>query len=151
MSSREICDFWAFNARMDELHAAMLLVTLTQLPAWTERRRQLAFRYNSALKPYVIVPEERPDEFCVYQTYMIQADRRDALQEHLRCDGIEALTHYRVPLHLQPAASTLGYHENSLPVAEALSRRILSLPLYPTMTEAQQDLVVRSIERFYVG
>jgi dTDP-4-amino-4,6-dideoxygalactose transaminase len=149
MSSREICDFWAYNARMDELHAALLLVNLTQLQSWTERRRELAFRYNEALKPYVVVPEEAPDQYCVYQTYMIQAERRDALQEHLRAAGIEALTHYRVPLHLQPAASHLGYHENSFPVAERLCRTILSLPLYPTLTEAQQDHVVQSIARFY--
>lgn len=149
MSSREICDFWAYNGRMDELHAALLLVNLTQLPAWTERRRELAFRYNRSLNPYVRVPEEASGEYCVYQTYMIQAERRDALQEHLRIDGIEALTHYRMPLHLQPAARELGYGENSFPVAERLSRSILSLPLYPTMTHAQQDLVVQSIARFY--
>jgi dTDP-4-amino-4,6-dideoxygalactose transaminase len=149
MSSREICDFWAYNGRMDEIHAAMLLVNLRQLPAWTERRRELAFRYNRALKPYVQVPDEGPGEYCVYQTYMIRAERRDELQEHLRLDGIEALTHYRVPLHLQPAARDLGYGEHSFPVAEKLSRSILSLPLYPTMTEGQQDLVVASIARFY--
>jgi len=149
MSNRETCEFWAYNARMDELQAAMLLVNLSQLRSWTERRRQLAFRYNEKLKPFVCVPEEAPGEYCVYQTYMIQADRRDALQEHLRSNGIEALTHYRLPLHLQPAATNLGYGENSFPVAERLCRRILSLPLYPTLTEAQQDYVVQSIGRFY--
>jgi UDP-2-acetamido-2-deoxy-ribo-hexuluronate aminotransferase len=67
----------------------------------------------------------------------------------LRRDGIEALTHYRVPLHLQPAASDLGYRESSFPVAERLCRTILSLPLHPTLTNAQQDHVVESIARFY--
>lgn len=149
MSDRETCEFWAHNARMDELHAAMLLVNFTQLRSWIERRRELAFRYNERLKPYVAVPEEGPGEYCVYQTYMIQADRRDALQSHLRQDGIEALTHYRVPLHLQPAARDLKYHDGSFPVAERCCESILSLPLYPTLTEAQQDYVVDSISRFY--
>ena|SRR5437867_653522 len=149
MSSREICDFWAYNCRMDELHAAMLLVNLKQLPVWTERRRELAFRYNDALRPYVRVPEEAPGEYCVYQTYMIQTQRRDELEGYLLANGVEALTHYRVPLHLQPAAGELGYAETSLPVAERLCREILSLPLYPAMTEAQQDYVIGLIARFY--
>jgi dTDP-4-amino-4,6-dideoxygalactose transaminase len=151
MPNRDTCDFWAHNARMDELHAAMLLVNLTQLRGWTERRRELAFQYNEKLKPYVTVPEEAAGQYCVYQTYMIQAERRDALQDHLREKGIEALTHYRVPLHLQPAARALGYGENVFPVTERLCRTILSLPLYPTMTEAQQDYVVDSVARFYEG
>lgn len=151
LRDRETCDYWSPNSRLDELHAAMLRVQLRQLPAWTAARRRLAFRYNELLRPYVEVPDEAPGEFHVYQTYMIQADRRDQLRQFLVANGVEALVHYAVPIHRQPAARALGYRAVDFPVAEGVVGRILSLPLYPALTEAQQDLVVALIRRFYSG
>jgi len=149
MPNRETCSFWSYNSRLDEIHAAMMLVHLEHLERWTEKRRQLAFRYNEALKPYVDVPEEGTGEYCVYQTYMIQAERCDELQSYLRENGVEALTHYRTPLHLQPAAEYLGYNADSFPVTKEIVVKILSLPLFPTMSEAQQDMVIELISKFY--
>jgi len=149
MSNRETCSFWSYNSRLDSIHAAMMLVHLEHLERWTEKRRKLAFRYNEALNPYVGVPEEGTGEYCVYQTYMIQAERCDELQSYLRENGVEALTHYRTPLHLQPGAEYLGYNVDSFPVTKAVVAKILSLPLFPTMTEAQQDMVVDLISKFY--
>jgi dTDP-4-amino-4,6-dideoxygalactose transaminase len=148
MSHRDTCDFWSDNSRMDELQAALLLVNLRKLHDWTEERRRLAFRYNAALKDVVQVPEEGPGEYHVYQTYMIRAERRDALQEHLRAKGIEALTHYKTLIHLQPAAAALGYRADDFPVAKKLSETILSLPLYPGLTEGQQDHAQACIREF---
>ena len=148
MSNRETCDFWSDNSRMDELHAALLLVNLKELHTWTEERRRLAARYHAALRDLVRVPEEGPDEYHVYQTYMIRTERRDALQEFLRSKGVEALTHYRIPIHLQPAAASLGYRAEDFPVAKKLSETILSLPLYPGLTESQQDYVQQCIREF---
>jgi dTDP-4-amino-4,6-dideoxygalactose transaminase/8-oxo-dGTP pyrophosphatase MutT (NUDIX family) len=151
LRTRDECQFWSVNSRLDELHAAILRIQLLQLPSWTESRRRLAARYNDLLRPSVQVPEEGPGEFCVYQTYMAQADRRgrDALVRWLREQGIEAVVHYPVPLHLQPAARELGYSADDFPVAMQAAGRIVSLPLYPELSQAQQDRVVELIASFY--
>jgi dTDP-4-amino-4,6-dideoxygalactose transaminase len=99
----------------------------------------------------VTVPDEGPGEYCVYQTYMIQADDRDLLQRHLVSNGVEALIHYATPIHMQPAAESLGYGPDDFPVASRIVSRILSLPLYPGLTEPQQDQVVDLVAAFYRG
>jgi dTDP-4-amino-4,6-dideoxygalactose transaminase len=149
LRNRDTCEFWSFNSRLDELHAAMLRVQMRHLDAWTAERRRLAHRYNELLRPHVVVPDEGPGETHVYQTYMIQAERRDALQRHLVDNGVEALVHYAVPIHLQPAARDLGYTERDFPVCKWVVDRILSLPIYPGLAEAQQDRVVSLIAAFY--
>ena len=149
LSNRDQCDFWSFNCRLDEVQAAMLRVQLRLLGRWNEERRRLAFRYNELLSPYVDVPVEGPGEYCVYQTYMVQADRRDELQSYLNENGVQALVHYPTPLHLQPAARNLGYTAQDFPVTMAASARILSLPIYPGLTDAQQDRVADLIVDFY--
>lgn len=149
LRNREQCDYWSGNNRLDELQAALLLVNLGAFEQWTERRRALAERYHQLLSDVVEVPLQGPGEYCVYQTYVIQADHRDELQNHLQAHGVEALIHYRTPLHLQPAAANLGYRAGDFPVAERAAQRILSLPLFPAMTHAQQDRVGELIHQFY--
>ncbi len=149
LSNRECCEFWSGNNRLDEMQAAFLLVHMDALEQWTGQRRALAHRYHNLLSAVVQVPEERPGEYCVYQTYVIQADARDALQTHLQEHGVEALVHYRTPIHLQPAAAQLGYRPGDFPVTERAASRILSLPLFPSMTHAQQDQVADLIHDFY--
>jgi len=147
--NREQCDFWSFNCRLDEMQAAMLRIQLRHLDNWTETRRQLAFRYNEMLRPYVEVPDEGPGEHCVYQTYVIRAERRDELKKYLNENGVEALIHYATPIHLQPAAAGLGYTADDFPRTMSHVARIMSLPLFPTMTHAQQDRVAELISQFY--
>jgi dTDP-4-amino-4,6-dideoxygalactose transaminase len=149
LRNRECCEFWSGNNRMDEMQAALLLVHLGVLEDWTERRRALAHRYHELMSAEVQVPEEGPGEYCVYQTYVIQAGARDDLQRHLQEHGVEALIHYRTPIHLQPAAAQLGYGPGDFPMAERAAERILSLPLFPAMTHAQQDQVADLIHDFY--
>lgn len=149
LANREQCDFWSFNCRLDEIQAAMLRVQLRHLDEWTEARRRLALRYNELLRPYVEVPDEGRGEHCVFQTYVIKADRRDALKRHLNEHGVEALIHYATPIHLQPAAKSLGYTTADFPRTLRHVDRILSLPLYPTLIHAQQDRVVELISAFY--
>ena len=127
----------------------MLRVQLGVLESWSEERRELAFRYNELLKPFVQVPEEGPGEHHVYQTYMILADRRDELQKFLSENGVQALVHYPIPIHMQPAAMNLNYLPEDFPVTLELSKQILSLPLYVGLTHEQQDLVIDLIIRFY--
>lgn len=149
LANRERCDFWSFNSRLDEIHAAMLRVQMRYLDDYTERRRRLALRYNDLLRPYVGVPDEGPGEYCVYQTYVIQAERRADLKRYLNENGVEALVHYETPIHLQPAAHALGYSASDFPVTMRYVSCILSLPLYPSMTHGQQDRVVELIAGFY--
>ncbi len=149
LRDRDTCEHWGFNSRLDEIQAAMLRVQLRGFTSQTEERRRLALRYNDLLHPYVEVPEEGPGERCVYQTYVVQAPRRDELQRHLRKYGIEALVHYPSPIHCQPAALSLGYVADDFPRTMQAAATILSLPLYPGLAQAQQDLVVRTIAEFY--
>ncbi len=149
LANREQCDFWSFNCRLDEMQAAMLRVQLRHLDAWTATRRDLALRYNDLLRPYVEVPDEGPGERCVYQTYVVKVDRRDELKRYLNDNGIEALVHYATPIHMQPAAKELGYSASDFPKTMRHVGRIMSLPLYPTLTHVQQDRVVELVSSFY--
>ena len=147
--NRDRCESWSFNCRLDEMQAALLRIQLPELQRWTEERRDLAFRYNRLLKQFVEVPEEGPDEYHVYQTYVVQAELRDELLDFLRANGVEALVHYPTPIHMQPAAAGLGLGPDDFPETMQLSRRILSLPLYPGLTHEQQDYVVSLFKKFY--
>ena len=149
LRNRDEGEFWSVNSRLDELQAAMLRVQLRHLPRWTEERRRLALRYNELLREFVHVPDEGVGEFSVHQTYVVQADDRDRLRQWLNEYGVEARVHYPVPLHLQPMARSLGYGPGDFPRAERAAARILSLPLYPGLTYAQQDRVVELIAEFY--
>lgn len=149
LKNRNDCEFFSFNERLDELHAAMLLVQFKYLKKWTEKRRKLAFRYNENLKDDVIVPEEGPNEYCVYQTYMIQAERRDELMKHLNTAGVDAKIHYPTPLYLQEAAQYLQYNKDDFPETLKITSKILSLPIYHSMTFNQQDYVIDLIRKFY--
>jgi len=147
--NREKCEFWGYNSRLDEMQAAMLSVQLAFLDKWTAERHRLALRYNDLLRPFGIVPDEQEDEYCVFQTYVIQVENRDRLKDFLNGNGVQALIHYPIPLHLQPAAKSLGYKESDFPKTLELSSKILSLPLYPEMKEEQQDYVVELFEKFF--
>lgn len=146
---REHAEFFSYNCRLDELHAALLRLQLPLLEERTESRRRLARRYNDLLAPFGAVPAERPSEYCVYQTYVFQSDRRDLLQEHLRANGVEAIVHYRTLIHEQPASVAAGLAAAVLPRSRRHADRILSLPLYPGLSHRQQDRVVRLIAQFH--
>ncbi len=148
---RNRVEFWSYNSRLDEIQAAMLNVQMTELDRWTEERRRMAFRYNEQLRACVQVPDEGPGEYCVYQTYVIQTDRRDALQSYLNENQVDAKVHYPIPIHLQEAAKNLGYSASDFPVTARTNKRILSLPLYQGMTAAQQDRIIHLIQTFHKG
>ena len=139
------------NSRLDTLQAAVLLVKLRYLAAWTEARRQRAARYDHAFTPMAAVcpPRvERANEH-VYHQYTIRAERRDELAAHLKSRGIGHAVYYPVGLHLQPCFASLGYSRGSLPVTEAAMASVLSLPIYPELSDAQQDAVIGAIRDFY--
>jgi dTDP-4-amino-4,6-dideoxygalactose transaminase len=149
LRGRDDCGAWGYNARLDTLQAALLNEKLPYLGRWTAAKRQIAARYRDALGDAVAVPEDRPGEHAVYQTFVIRADRRDDLQRHLASLGVDSKVHYPTPLHLQEAAAELGYKRGDFPVTERLATEILSLPIYPELTEAQQEAVVDGVLSFY--
>lgn len=151
LKSRDNAVYWSGNSRLDTLQAALLLVKLRYLEAWTEKRRANARYYRHRLGgvPGLQLPDDPPHLRSVYHTFVVQADRRDALREFLAAQGIGTQIHYPNPIHLQDCAADLGHRPGDFPVAERQARRILSLPVYPELTEAELDAVVSAIGRFY--
>lgn len=146
---QEDCSMWGYNARMDTLQAALALVKLNHLEAWTQRRRANAAIYRQRLSGIVRIPEDRPEDFAVYNTFPVEVDRRDELMEHLRDNGIGCAVHYPVPIHLLDAARSLGYAPGDLPVAERQASRIISLPIHQELTEQQVQRVCDVVEDFF--
>jgi dTDP-4-amino-4,6-dideoxygalactose transaminase len=140
-----------YNYRLEAIQGAILRVKLRYLAKWTERRQANAALYSGLLRsvPEVSVPAVRAGAEHVYHLYVIQADRRDALKDHLASKKIDTGLHYPVPLHRQKAFESLGYKEGAFPVAEASARRILSLPMFAELTAEQIQYVAESIAEFY--
>ena len=139
------------NSRLDALQAAVLLAKLPYLQSWSEARRANAAWFCEALKSVAAVrtPVTDPLNEHIFHQYVIEAERRDALQAHLKAKGIGTAIYYPVPLHLQPCFAYLGYAAGRFPVAEAAAHRVLALPVYPELTEAQQAYVAGAIREFY--
>ena len=138
-----------FNSRLDSLQAAVLRVKLRRLEDWNEKRRQAATRYDEMLAGIdeISLPQTAHDNSHVWHLYVIRTPRRNAVIETLRDLGIQAGIHYPIPLHLQPAFRTLGYGPGDFPVAEAAAASIVSLPLYPQITENQQHRVTEAVRK----
>jgi len=139
------------NSRLDTLQAAVLLAKLPHLAAWSEGRRRRAARYHEALAGLdgVRPPVVDPGNEHIYHQYTIRAQRRDALQGHLGKLGIGCAVYYPTPLHLQPCFRRLGYRQGQFPQAECAAREVLSLPVYPELSDALQDQVVDAVRGFY--
>ncbi len=148
LQDRDTCEFWSVNSRLDSLHAAMLLKKLQYLPRWTEERRDIAAFYRECLSTVVSIPKEHPTEYAVYNTFVIEAEHRDSLQRYLGSRGVDSKVHYPIPIHQQPAARELGYKRGDFPIAESQATRILSLPVYPGLSEEQKCHVVECVRNF---
>ena len=138
-----------FNSRLDALQAVVLRAKLRGLAAGNQARRQAASRYAELLAdlPEVILPRTAPGNEHVWHLYAIRVPRRDDVLRFLHDEGIGAGIHYPVPVHLQPAFRHLGYGPGDFPVAEAAARQLLSLPLYPQITQEQQVRVADAVRR----
>ena len=138
-----------FGERLDTLQAAILRAKLAHLDEWTAARRRLAARYSDLLRDEeLILPAVHPDADPAWHLYVIRTPRRDEMLAWLREAGIGAGVHYPIPLHLQPAYADLGYRRGQLPVTERVADTCLSLPLYPEMSDAQQERVVAAVKAF---
>lgn len=135
-----------FNYRMDAFQGAVLSVKLRYLDAWTRARRRLAGRYLEALAGLPIgLPAVGPDRTHAWHLFVVLHPRRDRLRAALEARGIRTGLHYPIPVHLQKAYAHLRHRPGDFPVAEGVARHCLSLPLYPEMTDAQQDRVIDTL------
>ncbi len=143
------------NGRLDALQAAVLRVKLRYLGEWADRRREHAERYRALFEAYrldrygITFPEEIEGATHVYNQFTGRFPRRDSLLAYLKERGVGAAIYYPLPLHLQPCFRYLGYQEGDLPHAEKAAREVLSLPVFPELTEEEQETVVKEIGRFY--
>ncbi len=132
------------NSRLDTLQAVVLRAKLTRLTAWNEARRAAAARYDALLADVadVVRPTTAAGNVHVWHLYVVRVPRRDRVLAHLTDAGVAAGVHYPVPLHLQGAFAYLGHRRGDFPVAERAAGEILSLPMFPHITSAQQEQVV---------
>ncbi len=143
------------NSRLDELQAAILGVKLRHLEAWNKRRGELACSYHGLLAgvPGLGLLTNRMFSASVYHLYVVRvpAEQREAFMAHLKQRGIATMIHYPTPVHLQPAYASLGLGSGSYPHAEKMASEVVSLPLYPELTKAEQEQVAAAVREFFAG
>jgi dTDP-4-amino-4,6-dideoxygalactose transaminase len=136
-----------YNYRMEGFQGAILRVKLRHLEQWTKARRVVVGKYNELLADSdVEIPREMPWGRHVYHLYTVRSGNRDALQQALMAEGIQTGIHYALPTHLQPAYSDLGYKRGSFPESEGAAAEVLSLPLYPELSDEQIEVVSRIVQ-----
>jgi dTDP-4-amino-4,6-dideoxygalactose transaminase len=135
-----------YNYRMEGMQGAILRVKLRYLEAWTEARRAHAARYHALLADTDLgLPVEMPGTRHVYHVYAVRTRERAALARALEAQGIQTGIHYPVPVHLQPAYADGGWARGSFPHSEQAADEVLSLPLYPEMTDEHVEAVSRAV------
>ncbi|MBI4572093.1 MAG: DegT/DnrJ/EryC1/StrS family aminotransferase, partial [candidate division NC10 bacterium] len=137
-----------FNSRLDEIQAAVLRVKFRFLAEWNARRRALAARYREGLVGLGIgLPEEPLDCLHVYHQFTIRLPDREGVKRRMAELGVPTTVYYPLPIHLQPMYRELGYRAGDFPEAERAAGEVLSLPIYPELTDAQVDEVVEACKR----
>jgi len=137
-----------YNYRMEGFQGAILGVKLRHLDQWTEARRAVVQQYNELLANSDIeTPVEMPWAKHVYHVYTVRSADRDGLQAALTAEGVQTGIHYPVPVHMQPAYADLGYGPGAFPRAEAAAKQVLSLPLYPEITQEAVAQVASAVQK----
>lgn len=137
------------NCRMEAFQGAVLGVKIKYIESWTEKRRKNAECYNELMKNLgAVLPYEADYAEHVYHIYAIRSKNRDRLREFLGKNGISTGIHYPIPVHLQKAYSFMGIKKGSFPIAEKVADEILSLPMYPELSEEQMEYISKTIKSF---
>lgn len=138
------------NSRLDAFQAAVLLIKLAHLDRWNAARRTVAAWYGEALRNAtgIVLPKSFPDSEMVYHLYVIRARRRDELAAFLEKNGISTAAHYTVPIHRQSPFHANG-KTGTFPISERLAEEVLSLPMYPDLTQEQVRYVAEKVKKFY--
>lgn len=142
-------DIVGYNSRLDTLHAAVLLAKLPHLDAWSTKRRENAGYYNSRFAGAKLTPPtEKPYTHHIYNQYSICVKDRDGLRDRLKHEGIGYEIYYPLPLHLQECFRHLGYRDGDLPVSEACAKSVISLPIYPMLTDQEREFVADTVLQY---
>lgn len=149
LKNRDECEIWGYNSRLDPLQAAFALVKLKQVDTWNERCRKIASYYREGLRNLVWVPEDEPHEEPVYHNFVMKVEKREALSRYLEEHGVGTRVHYPIPIHRQTCAKDLGYQVGDFPVTERLAKQILSLPIYPELTDVEVEYVTQTTRSFF--
>jgi dTDP-4-amino-4,6-dideoxygalactose transaminase len=144
---------FGMNCRIDEVQAGVVRVKLAHLEGWVAARRRNAASLSAGLAglDWLSTPVEAAGMRHVYHQYVVQTPHRDALAEHLKRQGVSTGIHYPIPCHLQGACSHLGYGPGSLPHTERAAAEILSLPVFPELTDAQVVHIIEAVRSFESG
>lgn len=138
------------NSRLDEIQAAFLNVKLPYLDKWNQTRQQIAERYFNGIdnRKILLPPENSEDYYHIYHVFAIRCEKRDELEAYLSENGIGTVKHYPIPMHMQEVFRNLCIKEGDLPIAEEISRTILSIPMYYGMSDEQIDYVIGKMNEF---
>ena len=144
-------DMVGYNSRLDSIQAAILLARFPHLAKWTENRRKNASIYRKLLLgvKQITLPKEDINTYHVFNQFTIRALKRDALIDHLKQNNVGAMVYYPLSLHLQKAFNALGYNIGSLPESEKAQSEVLSLPIFPELTEAEIEEASAAVIEFY--
>jgi len=147
-----------YNSRLDTIQAAVLRVKLKRLDQWHDLRNQKAQKYNELLEKggllvdqTVVLPHQADYARHVYYAYTLRVKQREELVSHLKSQDIAAMVHYPIPLYLQKVYAHLGYQKDMFPISEQFSHEVISLPIYPELTQEMQNYVANKIRKFYKG
>lgn len=149
LKDRDTCECWGLNSRLDSIQAKLGVIGLNHLEEWTKIRRSNAKQYQEGLSNIVTTPNDQEECFSVYHNFVIQTPKRDALMAFLSSHNIESKVHYPVPMHLQPAAKSLGYKKGDFPVAERMQQEMLSLPIHTDLTTGEIAYIIDKIILFF--
>ncbi len=135
------------NSRLDTMQAAVLLAKMDIFPDEVQKRAQIGARYTKLLQNLVKTPDIQDNQTHVYAQYTIEVERdRDGFCERMKEKNIPTAVHYPRPLHLQPVFADLGFKEGDFPIAEKVSKHVLSLPMHPYLDEKTQDEIVAGVK-----
>ena len=151
VDSSDVIECFGYCSRLDNLHAAILKMKFKHFSQWLSRRKGIAKMYDEGLKDakdIILPPNKGKDFFDVYQNYVIRCQRRDELVKHLRDSGVEVLVSWVKPMHHQKALHLEHFH---LPVTERISNEVISLPMYPELTDEDVKYVIDCINKFYAN
>ena len=138
------------NSRLDEIQAAFLRCKLPHLDKWNSERQKIAKKYFDGItNPLITLPLQVDEDYDhIYHVFVIRCDRRDELESYLNKNGIGTVKHYPIPMHLQLAYQDLNIQEGSLPIAEEISRTVLSIPMYYGMSNDEIEYVIKLLNEF---
>lgn len=149
--NRDECEMWGYNSRLDPMQAAFGEVKLKYLDQWNNRCRDIADMYRQGLSNVkeLVLPIDKEGEICVYHNFVIRTERRDEFMNYMREHGVDTRIHYPIPIHLQVAAVSLNYKNGDFPNTERFAKTMVSLPIYPELTDTEVNHVIQMVNGFF--